>query len=290
MRAYDRAIEMFWYLQWKRGSFDRDDEEMEEQVSERHQTGRTVNEAVRAQTKAESIGQETEMRTGEERDHVGQRQISSSKTGFWQGGNSKAETKIVHRDVDRLEEDTAPSPWAEKPMTAEKIRIREVLRREERDPFPLRRWDEVDEDESEEEAACGRSIDLGDINGKVWGKKITDDGKSKEGECWEGSREKTVEYIGRKQGRSTLEGWRGGDQKWTLKGSRFWLQAKFRLSRRRWENAGQEKWSNRLTLETACDFRIPRIILYRLLVESVGGHSGPIHHPFKPVFSPIALK
>ena len=52
-------------------------------------------------------------------------------------------------------------------MAVDEVWISEVLGREKSDPFPYRPLEEVDKDEDQEEAACGRSVDLGDIHGNV---------------------------------------------------------------------------------------------------------------------------
>ena len=98
-----------------------------------------VDTLVRAHAKAKHICEEAEIRTDEENCYISRRQIPGSKTGFCEGRSSKAETKSVDRDVDRLEEGTAPSPRTEELRTAEKARIREVLGRKERGPFLQRR-------------------------------------------------------------------------------------------------------------------------------------------------------
>ena len=59
-------------------------------------------------------------------------------------------------------------------MAVDEVRISEVLGREKGDPFPYRPGEEVDEDEDQEEAACGRSVDLGDIHGNVWNEEAND--------------------------------------------------------------------------------------------------------------------
>jgi len=146
------------------GSLGRDDEDVEQQERERHRTGRTVDAAVRVQTKAQHVGQEAQVGTGEEGDHVGQRQVPGSKTSFRQCGNSKGQTKSVDRDIGQLDEDTASTPRTQKSMTAKKVWISEVLGCEKRDPFPHRPWQDVDDDEGKEEAACGCSVNLGDIH------------------------------------------------------------------------------------------------------------------------------
>ncbi|KAL9062276.1 MAG: hypothetical protein Q9161_009829, partial [Pseudevernia consocians] len=84
--------------------------DVEQQQCEGHHTCRTVNAAIGTQTKTENVGQEAKMRTGQERDHVGQRQVPSSETSFRQCGNPEAETEDVESDVDQLDEDAAPSP------------------------------------------------------------------------------------------------------------------------------------------------------------------------------------
>ena len=78
------------------------------------------------------------MRTGEERDHVSQRQVPGSETSFRQCGSSEAERKGVEGDVDQLDEDSASSPRTQKSMAVEEVRISEVLGREKSDPFSCR--------------------------------------------------------------------------------------------------------------------------------------------------------
>jgi hypothetical protein len=70
-----------------------------------------------------SGGQKAEIRTGDERDHVGQRQVPHSETSFRQCGNSEAEIKSVESDVDKLDEDTASSPRTQKSMAVEEVRM-----------------------------------------------------------------------------------------------------------------------------------------------------------------------
>jgi len=187
-----------------------------------------MNLAVRTQTKAKHIRQEGKMRTCKERDHVRERQIPGSKPGFGQGGNSKAKTKSVHRDIDGLEEDSASSPWTEESMTAKEVRIREVLGHKDREPFAHRRCGKVDEDESEEEPACGRRIDLRDIHGKEGERKTNDDVRNRmkrrvEERSWRKTEEYKATPPGSKQSPDALE----GTQRGCLKEGPFWLQANF---------------------------------------------------------------
>jgi len=95
-----------------------------------------VNTAIRAQTGAEHVGQEAEVRTGKERDRVGQRQVPRSETSFRQCRNSEAETKCAESDVDQLNKGTASSPRTQKSMAVEEVRISEVLGHKKSDPLP----------------------------------------------------------------------------------------------------------------------------------------------------------
>jgi hypothetical protein len=134
-----------------------------------------VNATIRVQSKAEHVGQEAEVRTGEEGDHVGQRQIPRSVTSFRRCGISKAETKSIDGDVDQMDKETASSPWTQKAVTVKEVRVSEVFGREKRDPVSYCSGEEVDEDEDKKKAACSCRIDVGDIHGKSWTRQTSDD-------------------------------------------------------------------------------------------------------------------
>lgn len=94
--------------------------------------------AIQVQTKAEHVGQEAEVRTGEERDHVGQRRVPCAETSFRQCGYFESKTETVDRDIDQLNKDITSGPGAQQSMTVEEVWIGKVLGREESDPLPHR--------------------------------------------------------------------------------------------------------------------------------------------------------
>lgn len=80
-----------------------------------------MNAAIRARTKAEHVGPEAEVRTGEERGFMlaSERLVPRSESSFRQCGKSEAEIEDVEGDIDQVDRDTASSPRTQKSIAVE---------------------------------------------------------------------------------------------------------------------------------------------------------------------------